>query len=126
MTERKRSRRIVVRGVEPADYDALAALHQHPRVIAGTMQIPLQSADAWKKRVGASDPQTNRWLCAEVEGKVVGSLVLRVSQRLRQRHVADIGMCVADPWQGRGVGAALLDSAIELAEKWLGVLRIEL
>lgn len=123
---RRKRGAVIVRAVEPADHDALAALHQRPRVVWGTLQTPLQSADAWKKRVGASDPEMNRWLCAVVDGQVVGSCVLHLSPRPRSRHVASIGMAVADEHQGRGIGRALLDAAIALGEKWLGILRFEL
>jgi L-phenylalanine/L-methionine N-acetyltransferase len=127
MPERKRKRgQLIIRGVEPTDLDQLAALHRMPRVVWGTMQQPFQSAEAWKKRVTANDPAQNRWLCAELDGRVVGSIALQLSQRPRARHVASIGMAVADDVQGRGIGAALLDAAIELGEKWLGVLRFEL
>jgi putative acetyltransferase len=126
--ERKRGKKgqLVIRGVEPADMDQLAAIHRMPRVVWGTMQQPYQSADAWKKRVGGHDPAFNRWLCAELDGRVVGSISLELSKRPRARHVASIGMTVADDVQGRGIGSAMLDAVIELGEKWLGVLRFEL
>ena len=35
-------------------------------------------------------------------------------------------MAVRDDWQGKGVGTALLGAAIDLADNWLNVERIEL
>jgi putative acetyltransferase len=35
-------------------------------------------------------------------------------------------MSVRDDWQGKGAGSALLQAAIELAERWLNVSRMEL
>jgi putative acetyltransferase len=35
-------------------------------------------------------------------------------------------MGVRDDWQGRGIGGALLAAAIDLAERWLQVTRIEI
>jgi putative acetyltransferase len=35
-------------------------------------------------------------------------------------------MAVRDDWQGKGVGKALLGAAVDLADNWLNVERIEL
>ena len=62
-----------------------------------------------------------------VEGKVVGHLGLETHpNRWRRRHVGYIGMAVRDDWQGRGVGTALMEAALDLADKWLNLKRIEL
>jgi GNAT superfamily N-acetyltransferase len=62
-----------------------------------------------------------------VEGEVVGSLGLETSPtRWRTRHVGSIGMAVRDDWQGRGIGTALMEAALDLADNWLNLTRIEL
>jgi putative acetyltransferase len=35
-------------------------------------------------------------------------------------------MAVRDDWQGQGVGTALMQAAIDLADKWLNLTRLEL
>ncbi len=35
-------------------------------------------------------------------------------------------MMVRDDWQGKGVGTALMQAAIDLADKWLNLTRLEL
>jgi GNAT superfamily N-acetyltransferase len=46
---------------------------------------------------------------------VVGSLGLEASRtRWRMRHVGSIGMAVRDDWQGRGIGTALMEAALDL------------
>jgi L-phenylalanine/L-methionine N-acetyltransferase len=58
---------------------------------------------------------------------VVGSLGLETSPtRWRMRHVGSIGMAVRDDWQGKGVGTALMEAALDLADNWLNLTRIEL
>ena len=42
------------------------------------------------------------------------------------RHVGSIGMAVRDDWQGKGVGTALVEAALDLADNWLNLTRIEL
>ena len=35
-------------------------------------------------------------------------------------------MAVRDDWQGQGIGSALLEAALDLADNWLGVTRVDL
>jgi L-phenylalanine/L-methionine N-acetyltransferase len=44
----------------------------------------------------------------------------------RRRHVGQIGMAVRDDWQGKGVGTALMQAGVDLADKWLNLFRLEL
>ena len=57
---------------------------------------------------------------------MVGQLGLQVCQNPRRRHVAELGMGVAEDYQGQGIGSALLRSALELADQWLNIRRMEL
>jgi putative acetyltransferase len=42
------------------------------------------------------------------------------------RHVGSIGMAVRDDWQSKGVGTALMEAALDLADNWLNLTRVEL
>jgi putative acetyltransferase len=117
---------IVVRRAEAADAEALHSVHATPRAIAGTLQLPFPSVDAWKKRL-ADFAADDYMLVATIAGEVVGLLDLRgVSKSPRRRHAGTIGMAVRDDRQGRGVGTALMQAAIELADRWLNYQRLEL
>jgi putative acetyltransferase len=117
---------ITVRHAEPDDYEGLHRIFSGPKAIAGTMQLPLPSAEAWRKRL-AEPPEGLYSLVACVEGEVVGSIGLHTSPtRPRMRHVGSIGMAVRDDWQGKGVGTALMRAALDLADNWLGLTRVEL
>ena len=116
---------LIIRHAELDDYLACARIYSHPLAAAGTMQIPLQSAEVWKKRLANPAP-LDRILVAEVNGEVVGNLGLHPATKVRRAHVAGIGMAVRDDWHGKGVGKALLRSAVDLADNWLNLLRLEL
>ncbi|HZF59229.1 MAG TPA: GNAT family N-acetyltransferase [Rubrobacter sp.] len=117
---------ITVRHAEPEDYEALHRIFSGPKAVAGTLQLPFPSAETWRRRL-AEPPEGLYSLVACVEGEVVGSIGLETSPtRLRMRHVGSIGMAVRDDWQGNGVGTALMGAALDLADNWLNLERIEL
>lgn len=114
-----------VRRVRPDDHAALLDIYSQPGVIRGTLQLPYPSAEVWRERALRVADGTYS-LVACVEGTVVGNLGLSVGSNPRRAHTGGIGMAVHDAWQGRGVGTALMRAAIELADGWLNLLRLEL
>jgi putative acetyltransferase len=119
-------KRITVRYVEPNDYEALHKIFSGPRAISGTLQLPLRPTEIWRRRL--SEPSEGlHSLVACVGSEVVGSLSLHTSPtRWRRRHAGEIGMAVRDDWQGKGVGTALMEAALDLADNWLNLTRLEL
>ena len=117
---------VSVRHAEPEDYEAMHRIMSGPKAAAGTLQLPLQSKEAWRKRL--AEPSEGLYLLAAcVDGEVVGNLGLETSpDRPRMRHVGSIGMAVREDWQGKGVGTALMEAALDLADNWLNLTRIEL
>ncbi len=117
--------KIDVRHAEPDDYESLHRIFNGPKAIAGTLQLPLPSAQTWRKRL--SEPREGDYsLVACVGGEVVGELSLWTHSNPRLRHSAGFGMAVRDDWSGKGVGSALMRAALDLADNWLGLTRIEL
>jgi L-phenylalanine/L-methionine N-acetyltransferase len=116
---------ILVRAREPHDVEAIQAIFNCPRVIANTLQLPLRSVEYQRQRFG--QPSSDRHsLVAEVEGRVVGVIGLYLLANPRRRHCGDIGMAVHDDFQGQGIGGALLAAALDLADNWLALRRVEL
>ena len=117
---------IVVRRAEPGDADAIHATFLGPRAIAGTLQLPYPSVEAWRKRISEFAPE-DYLLVATIAGEVIGNLGLHAgSKSPRRRHVGYIGMAVRDDRQRRGVGTALMEAAIDLSDRWLNYRRLEL
>ncbi len=117
---------IIIRRLEPSDYEAVYRIYCGPQAVRGTLQVPFPSAESWKKRL-AEPPEGFYQLAACAGGEVVGQLGLQTfPSRPRRKHAAKIGMAVRDDWQGKGVGSALMQAAIEFAEKWLNIWRLEL
>ncbi|GAC1313502.1 MAG: N-acetyltransferase [Chloroflexota bacterium] len=116
---------IRVRARELGDLEAIVELMGCPRVVRNTLQVPFTGADVRREQFNAQRPGLYP-LVAELGGKVVGELVIDARQRPRRRHTATFGMAIHDAFAGRGVGSALVTAMLELAERWLEILRIEL
>jgi putative acetyltransferase len=67
---------------------------------------------------------------AEVEEngvkRVVGVCGLNVNQSPRTRHSASLGLMINRDYQGKGIGRALLNKVVDLADNWLMLIRLEL
>lgn len=117
---------ITIRRAEPGDYEAVARIFAGPKAVWGTLQLPFPSAETWRKRL-AEPPEGLFSLLACADNELIGQLGLHTFPNFpRRRHVGQIGMAVRDDWQGKGAGTALMQAAIDLAEKWLNLHRLEL
>jgi L-phenylalanine/L-methionine N-acetyltransferase len=117
---------IIIRQAEPTDAEALWRCYTAPNVVYNTLQLPYRSLESVREQLQAKPEDGHFHLVAEVEGQVVGSIGLQVNRRPRISHLAGFGMMVLDDWQGKGIGTALLQAALDLADKWLNLVRIEL
>lgn len=119
-------RKCIIRRAEPGDYQAIARILAGPRAVWGTLQLPYPSVESWRKRV--AEPMDGYYsLLACVDDEGVGQLGLHTfPAHPRRRHAAELGMAVRDDWQGKGIGSALMQAAVELADRWLNLSRLEL
>lgn len=117
---------ITIRRAEPGDYQAVHKIFCGPKAVWGTLQIPFPSVEMWRKRL--TDPEEGLYpFVACIDDEVVGQSGLHTfPTRPRRRHVGQLGMAVRDDWQGKGVGTALMQAMIDLADKWLNLSRLEL
>lgn len=117
---------ITIRRIEPGDYEAVQHIYTYPKVIWGTLQVPYPSVEMWRKRLAEPPDDFYSLVACTESGEIVGQLGLHPINRARRRHVAGLGMAVRDDWHGQGVGTALMQAAIELADNWLNLTRLEL
>lgn len=106
----------------------MARLMSDPEVFAGLMQMPYPSVEAWRKRLEQQiEQQDGLHLLAIDNGEVIASGGIHsVVSRMRRRHVAGLGICVALERQKQGVGSELMRRLLDWSDNWAGYLRIEL
>lgn len=116
---------IFIRRASPTDAEAFVEIFSSPRVIWGTLQVLYPSVEGWRKKL---EPQDDVYsLVAVVDDKVVGCISLHLNpNRPRRKHAAGLGMAVHEDWQGKGIGTAMMQAAIDLADQWLNLTRLEL
>ncbi len=114
-----------IRRAEPDDCAAIYEMFTARVVYEGTLQLPYPSREYWRKRLSESESCYN--LVAVSGEHVIGMLsVDTFPNRPRRRHVGIIGISVSEAWQGKGVGNALMQAGIDLADNWLNLTRLEL
>jgi putative acetyltransferase len=115
---------LIVRAREPGDWEQIAELTQLPKVRWGTLRLPFTSKEQWRKTMEAP-PEGMTGIVAVLEERIVGSADIQ-QRKGRRRHVGDVGVCVHDDFQQRGVGTALMAALIDVADNWLDLKRLEL
>ena len=115
---------IDVRHYEPRDLEQVHAIYSEPEAFANTLQLPYQSEEHWRSKIGVTK-EGFTYLVAARGDEVVGQLTLEVFQRPRRRHAATFGMGVKGSARRLGVGSALVGAAIDVCEKWVNVSRME-
>ncbi|MGE8064774.1 GNAT family N-acetyltransferase [Pseudomonas sp. NPDC089569] len=116
---------ITLERLNESHLEGIAAIYHDPAVTRQTLQLPFPSSENWRKRLV---PENERMvqLVALHQGTVIGYITLEQFSRTRRSHAATFGLSVALAWQGKGVGSKLLAAALDVADNWMNLRRIEL
>lgn len=118
-----------IRPVRPTDVADLHAIRTCPGVMNTMLRTPevtLSDVARQMEELGDDDQH----LVAEITSPdgstlVVGEVKLLVANR-RRRHAGTLDMTVHDNYTSLGIGKQLFAAALDLADNWLGLLRLEL
>jgi putative acetyltransferase len=116
---------VTVRAFNMNDWQDVAEIWQQPQVVWGTRQLPHQSLDDLRKRLENPPERFHRLVAVTGDDRAIGLLGLQVGHG-RVAHVGHIGMMVHPDFFNQGVGSALMKAAIDLAENWLNLSRLDL
>ncbi|MFW5940675.1 MAG: GNAT family N-acetyltransferase [Chloroflexota bacterium] len=117
--------RLTIRPFHPDDIEDVYHILSHPLVGRTTLQMPSQEFARVEERIKPSRPNLFRFV-ADYDGRVVGNLALIRAQNPRRVHSASLGMAVHPQFWGRRVGSALMAAAVDLADNWFNLRRVEL
>jgi putative acetyltransferase len=117
---------LVIRRAEPSDAEGVAAVFRARSAAAGTLQNPYPSVAQWSERLGRQGNSLNYMLVATAGDEIVGQAGLHGSENPRRAHAWLLGISVRDDWQNRRVGTRLMEAVLDLADNWLGAMRVEL
>jgi putative acetyltransferase len=120
---------VTIRRARVDDAAAMARLMGEPEVYPGLMQMPYASEELHRARLvdSLAPGKADILLVAERGGEVVGSCGMHpAGPSPRRRHVMALGIAVRADAQGQGVGSALMQAMCDLADRWIGLLRLEL
>jgi putative acetyltransferase len=121
---------LLIRRAKVSDAAAIARHMSDPAVFGGLLQMPYPSEEAWLKRMTDTTATfgADVLLVAVRDGEIVGHAGLNGAgmHQVRRRHVMGLGISVTPAAQGQGVGTALMAALCDYADRWAGVLRIEL
>ena len=129
---RKRPRKsaalkIIIRTATEDDAEAFAKVFADRSASNGTLQHPYTSAAVWRTRLASNVGTRQVAFAALVNGRVVGNAGLHpVNDNPRQKHVCSLGISIAEAYQGRGVGRALMNACLDFADHWANYARVEL
>jgi len=115
---------LVIRAPELEDLPALTRLSNLPGVRHGTLRLPFTSEDAARQRFLGGDANSHP-IVGSLEGRLVAhAALLRRSGRIA--HVGEVFLTVDDDEWGKGIGRQMLVALLDLADNWLGLVRVQL
>ena len=115
---------VTIRAVRLDDYRDIYDIMACPGVVRWMLDLPYVSLDDRRKWVENLGPDDHK-LVADVDRRVVGNIDL-TRKRGRLAHVGRVDMAVHEDFQGKGIATALMQAALDLADNWLNLKRVEL
>jgi putative acetyltransferase len=119
---------LTIRGQRSDDLEHLFALINTDAVLLDSLELPYLSEEIFRERYG-NPPANTYTLIAETSlpsgrKRMVGVVWLG-TMRSRRRHVGRLTLAIHPDYRGSEAESTLLDAALDLADNWLDLRRVE-
>jgi putative acetyltransferase len=119
--------------IRPTRTDDAAGINELRRMVGvfeNILGIPSERIKRNEDYIANMDENTHSFVAVSKDNDgndiVIGNAGLVVYSNHRTRHSASIGLMVHKDYQRMGVGSALLEALIDIADNWLMLVRVEL
>ena len=113
-----------------SDAEGVAALRRQPEIAEYTLSLPSARTERTEEFIKGLDANSHVFVAVTTlpggSEKVIGMAGLTVEKNPRLRHCGGIGIMVDKDCRGVGVGSALMEKLLDMADNWLMLVRVEL
>jgi putative acetyltransferase len=119
---------LTIRSQRSDDLEHLFALINTDEVLLNSLELPYLSEEVFRERYG-NPPANAHTLIAETSlpsgrRRMIGVVWLKAIPR-RRRHVGQLTLAMHPDYRGSEAESTLLNAALDLADNWLALRRIE-
>ena len=115
-----------IRPAGPEDASGITALRRMPGVFEQAASLPSDRPRRMEELLRQPGQGRHVLVAVSPDNTVLGLVMLTVESNPRRRHTGGLGIMVRTDCQGQGIGTALLEAVLDLADKWLMLHRVEL
>jgi RimJ/RimL family protein N-acetyltransferase len=117
--------KLFIRAVHVNDSGSIHNISIQDSVLPYMVWLPslrVEQIETMLKNLGPND----HYFVAELNETVVGYVGMTQNRSARKSHVGELFVGVDSEHQGKGIGTALINKALDVADNWLFLERIEL
>lgn len=119
-----------IRPIRLEDAAGIAALRGQPEIAEWTLSLPSTRIEWTAEFIRGLDANSHSFVAVTTlpggSEKVIGMAGLTTEKNPRLRHCGGIGIMVDKDCWGLGVGSALMERLLDMADNWLMLVRVEL
>lgn len=118
-----------IRPLKAGDGKGINDLRRMPGVFENILGMPSERIVRNEGFAASNDANAHAFVAVVKDGdqeKIVGMAGLHVSSNHRLRHSGSVGLMVHKDFQGNGIGKALMDTLLDIADNWLMLVRVDL